>query len=88
MATEKRINSRIIHKHDTEENWLKATNFIPKEGELIIYDVDEEHDYPRLKIGDGHNYVQNLPFANDFTPVEEALAQKSQVQIITWEADD
>ena len=31
---EKNIKTRIIHKHDTEENWNKATNFIPKQGEV------------------------------------------------------
>ena len=37
---EKNIKTRIIHKHDTEENWNKATNFIPKQGEIIVYDID------------------------------------------------
>ena len=55
-------NVRIVHKHDTEENWLKATNFIPKQGELIIYDVDDTHDYERMKIGDGETLVSDLPF--------------------------
>mgnify|MGYP004629050933 CR=1 FL=1 len=36
----KTLQTRIIHKHDTEENWKKATNFIPKQGELIVYDID------------------------------------------------
>ena len=31
------INTRIKNKIDTEENWKKATNFIPLEGEQIIY---------------------------------------------------
>ena len=30
MMVEKIINTFIIHKHDTEENWNKATHFIPK----------------------------------------------------------
>ena len=30
MAIEKNINSRIIHKHDIEANWNRATTFIPK----------------------------------------------------------
>ena len=59
---EKEIKSRIIHKHDTEENWLKAVNFIPKKGELIIYDIDSIHIIERFKIGDGVNYVSDLPF--------------------------
>jgi hypothetical protein len=28
--TEKHLNTRIVHKHDTEANWNKAANFSPK----------------------------------------------------------
>lgn len=62
MAIEKQMNGRIIHKHDIEVNWLKATGFIPKQGELIIYDVDENYSYQRYKIGDGITTVSKLPF--------------------------
>lgn len=61
-VSEKIFNTRIIHKHDTEANWKKATNFIPKQGELIVYDPDENYTYSRLKIGDGITKVNNLPF--------------------------
>lgn len=63
MATEKRIDSRIQQKHDIEANWLKATNFTPKAGEIIIYDIDNSNSTPRIKIGDGNTTVNNLPFA-------------------------
>ena len=59
---EKIMKTRIIHKHDTEENWNKATNFIPKQGEIIVYDVDATHTYERFKIGDGVTNVNSLPF--------------------------
>lgn len=59
---EKNIKSRIVHKHDTELNWNKATNFIPKQGEIIVYDIDSNHSYERIKIGDGVTNVNNLPF--------------------------
>ena len=59
---EKNLNARIIHKHDTEENWLKSS-FIPKQGEIIIYDIDSSHSYERIKVGDGTTNVNNLPFA-------------------------
>lgn len=55
--SEKTLNGRIILKHDTETNWNKATNFVPKLGELIIYD-----DLKKMKIGDGTTKVINLPF--------------------------
>jgi hypothetical protein len=73
---EKNINSRIVNKHDTETNWLKATNFTPKDGEIIIYDKDNNYNYTRIKIGDGETNVNNLPFAT------------SLVQIVNWEEDD
>ena len=71
MATEKNINSRIQHKLDFEANWLKATNFIPKAGELIIYDVDATHTEPRLKIGNGTTSINDLPFAGDSSKVTD-----------------
>lgn len=59
---EKTLNTRIIHKHDIESNWIKAVNFIPKQGEIIVYDIDENYDYERMKIGDGTTLVSALPF--------------------------
>lgn len=61
----KNINTRIILKHDTEANWNKAINFIPNKGEVIIYDIDENFNYERVKIGDGVNNAIQLPFVND-----------------------
>lgn len=64
--SEKTLNNiRVINKHDTEENWLKATNFTPKQGELIVYDIDDNYSYERIKIGDGVQNVNALPFVDD-----------------------
>ena len=57
-----KIDTRIRHKHDTEANWNKATNFIPLLGELIVYDPDASFSYCRVKMGDGVNVVSALPF--------------------------
>ena len=82
MATEKKINSRIQQKHDVAANWAKATNFIPKKGEIIIYDAEynasgEETQAVRFKIGDGSKTVNNLPFAViDYSSDIETLEQK------------
>ena len=62
---EKNFNARIVHKHDTEANWNKATSFIPKQGELIVYLPDSIYTYSRIKIGDGATTVVNLPFINE-----------------------
>lgn len=61
--SEKIFNTRIQLKHDTEANWGKALNFIPKAGEIIIYDTDENYNYARLKIGDGVTAINSLSFS-------------------------
>ena len=57
--------------HDLEINWEKQTDFIPLQGELIVYDIDDTHEYERLKIGDGVTTVNLLPFLNDFITNDE-----------------
>lgn len=78
-----KIKRRIINKHDTAENWAKATNFIPLNAELIIYDPDEEYSYPRFKIGDGQTKVNDLPFSNgigkqDIDQIYSATSENAQ----------
>ena len=62
---EKKIVGRSIQKHDKESNWLLATNFVPKQGEIIVYDIDDTYSYERMKIGDGVTLVSALPFVDD-----------------------
>ena len=85
--SEKTLNARIINKHDIEANWIKATGFVPKQGEIIIYDVDSTHTHERFKIGDGTTVVSSLPFADDAlrasleTQISEAISKiPAQVQ--------
>lgn len=61
------LKSRIIHTHDTAANWSRAITFIPKNGELIVYDPDIVNTSPRFKLGDGVTPVNDLPFAIDDT---------------------
>lgn len=61
MAT-KTLNGRVISKHDIEGNWWLAENFTPQAGEIIVYDPDENYYYSRIKIGDGVQNVNDLPF--------------------------
>lgn len=76
MAALKTTYTRIQLKNDTEENWNKAINFIPLDGEVIIYDIDESHAKPRIKVGDGKTNVANLPFVegnNNYCVKEKTL---------------
>ena len=59
------LKNKIAIKHDTEENWNSATDFIPKKSELILYDPDTTYNYTRIKIGDGSTKVSSLPFYID-----------------------
>ena len=58
------IKARIQLKNDTEENWNKAINFVPLQGEIIIYSADNSHPFSRIKVGDGITTVIKLPFVN------------------------
>lgn len=83
MAAEKNITSRIQQKHDTAANWAKATTFIPKKGEIVIYDAEYntsgvQTQAVRFKIGDGSRTINNLPFAlidydNRITSLENTI---------------
>ena len=61
----KQINARIITKHDTEANWSKAITFVPREGEIVIYEPDNFNTVSRFKVGDGKTVLNNLPFITD-----------------------
>lgn len=82
------VDVRHIQKHETEANWLTlAPNFIPKRGEIIVYDVDENYNYERMKIGDGLTSLKDLPFANgseiDVATDEDVLALLATQDIVT-----
>lgn len=48
----KQLNTRIQLKHDFENNWCTASSmgFVPKSGEIIIYDQEADSDGNRLTI--------------------------------------
>lgn len=58
-----RWDGNFLHKNATEAEWEQATDFIPELGEIIIYNVDANNELPRMKIGDGHTLINDLPFA-------------------------
>lgn len=81
---DKYYNVRIKLRNDEYRNWInKENNFIPYDGEVIIYDILSEADAALLhlygyqdvkqtpiqliKIGDGVSLLKDLPFINDFS---------------------
>ena len=63
--SDKRFKTRIVQKHAIESDWAKAVNFTPLKGETIVYDIDDNYNYERMKIGDGERNVNDLPFVTD-----------------------
>ena len=63
--SKKTFNTRIQSLHDNEVNW-QGKDFTPLEGEIVVYNSDETHVSPRLKIGDGVSLIDSLPFAIDY----------------------
>lgn len=77
---EKTMKARVQHKHDVEANWLKATNFTPLASEIIVYDTDENYDYPRIKIGDGKTNINTLPFVTkDYAKISDIPTKPADI---------
>ena len=62
---EKSLQARIQNKCDTTANWEKATNFVPKKGEIIVYSDGGGVGIPKMKVGDGATKVGSLKFADE-----------------------
>ena len=90
----KKVKTRIVHKHDIAENWERAVNFVPKQGELIIYDdryIDSDNNVHivasavRYKIGDGVTHVNDLHFTDENILLRLKLLEEL---IDTWMPSD
>lgn len=65
---EKSLQARIQNKCDTTANWAKATNFVPKKGEIIVYSDGGGTGVPKMKVGDGTTKVGSLKFITATVP--------------------
>lgn len=54
------IRGRIQSKRDTTANWNATQNFIPLDGEIIVYTDYYGENTPAIKVGDGKTIVQEL----------------------------
>lgn len=83
---DRNINCTLISRHDSEENWVLAKDFIPRQGEIVIYDADQLHNYERVKVGDGKTVVGDLPFINSGLEVVDYFAELEEKEF-TLNAD-
>lgn len=65
---EKSLQARIQNKIDLTANWEKATNFVPKKGEIIVYSDGGGTGIPKMKVGDGATKVGSLEFITATVP--------------------
>ena len=65
---EKSLQARIQNKCDLTANWEKATNFVPKKGEIIVYSDGGGVGIPKMKVGDGTTVVGSLEFITATVP--------------------
>ena len=65
------VKSTATVKVDTEENWNKATNYIPDSFTIIVFTY--ENSSPKVKIGDGIHKVKDLPFLSNKEVVDDTL---------------
>ena len=82
--------NRLLVRRDTTANWNARRDFVPLDGELIIYTdhrsiIDSNGNtvyVPGIKMGDGNAYLIDIPFIETDTDVS-ALTQ----ELRTHEAD-
>ena len=99
MAANKTFNTRVQLKNDIEANWIKAVNFSPLLGEVIVYNAEAEGDeFP--KDIDGQNlrdYYITYPRikigngetnVNDLPFITDAIWQQAAQAQKFWAEDD
>lgn len=94
---EKEILSRVQFMHDVEANWLsKKPNFIPKSGEIVIYDREDlemdgalpplpsertsRYSSSRYIVGDGITPLKDLSFSVSNVFTEEEKTKLSTIE--------
>ena len=60
------MKARISQLCKTETEWSRLPEFVPLQGEFIIFSPDKHYHCARLKIGDGSTPLKKLPFCIDF----------------------
>ena len=79
---EKQFKGKVVFKHETEAVWHTSNNggpveYVPAAGEKVLYDRDDNHNYTRIKYGDGTHIVAELPFSteqSDWSQTDETAA--------------
>lgn len=52
--------TEAVVKTDLAFNWAKAVNYVPEKSTIIVYEYED--GAPRIKLGNGVDRVNDLPF--------------------------
>ena len=90
-------SSISLVKYDTTENWNLQRDFVPNEGEIIVYSNKttlikdgQEYNEPAIKVGDGTTYLIDLPFvfenmeATITNHINDAVRHITQEERVFW----
>lgn len=72
-TNKKTVYTRIQNKHDLEVNWMRATGFIPLDGELVYYDKEVDNQGNTLTIALNGETVPAVPSSIDSTKRSEPI---------------
>jgi hypothetical protein len=75
------MKARISQLHKTESEWNRLADFIPEAGEFIVFDLDDNHDYARLKVGNGKTKLKDLPFFID-SAIDHHITKRRYDEVI------
>jgi hypothetical protein len=56
------INLSAANRYETDEYWEQHPNCVLAEGEIAFYDINENLESRRMKVGDGKTPIKDLPF--------------------------
>ena len=66
-----KVSGKILFNKKTENEWNQIDSedspYIPLKGEKVVYDIDTNYGYTRVKFGDGETRLKDLPFQGDPT---------------------
>lgn len=83
--SEQRLNTRVINKHDIEVNWLKAVNFIPKKGEIIVYDIEVDENGEVLKDSNENSLLpegRTIPYIHERFKIGDGITNVNDLPFV------
>ena len=75
---ETRLNTIVVNKHDTVENWANST-YVPQQGQIVVIDGSTAN----IKIGNGQDSVKDLKTVTAAVETSLGTTQSSLRELTT-----